>query len=136
MGPDSPQIATRPGHVTLGREQKQGLKVGVAPHGQNGYVAALFARPNGEPAQLLVQSHRLTEGAAYPDKGLQAELYTSPIDFARYTELELLGPLVTLKPGERLRDDRVWQIVEVGADADPLPIAADRHKSALGLLKE
>jgi hypothetical protein len=84
---------------------------------------------------LLVQSHKLIAGGTYPDKGLQAQLYTAPISFARYTELELLGPLVTLKAGERLRDDRVWQIVQVTDEKDAPELAADAHARALKLLK-
>jgi hypothetical protein len=136
MGPASRQVAVKPGYVSLGREQTQGLKVGVLVQGQNGYVAALFAQAEERPHLLLVQSHKLAPGAAYPDKGLQAQLYTSPINFARYTELELLGPLVTLKAGERLRDDRVWQILEVNDEKDAPELAANAHARALRVLKD
>lgn len=136
MGAASQQIVAKPGYVSLGREQERGLKIGVAQLGQNGYVAALFAQEQERPHLLLVQSHKLVAGGAYPDKGLQAQLYTSPINFARYTELELLGPLVTLKAGERLRDDRVWQIVEVRDEKDAPELAADAHAQAIQLLKD
>jgi hypothetical protein len=65
---------------------------------------------------MLVQSHRLTGGAKYPDDGLQADLYTSPTGFALYTEMELLSPLVLLHAGEKLEDDRIWQVVPVTDD--------------------
>jgi hypothetical protein len=136
MGPASPQIVARPSHISLGRDEKQGLKVGVSAQGQNGYAAALFAQPEDHPHLLLVQSHKLSANGIYPDKGLQAQLYTSPISFARYTELELLSPLVTLKAGERLRDDRVWQIVKVTDERDAAELAADAHARALQLLKD
>jgi hypothetical protein len=136
MGPASQQIVAKPGSVALGREQDKGLKIGVSAQGQNGYVAALFAQAEDRPHLLLVQSHKLVAAGAYPDKGLQAQLYTSPINFARYTELELLGPLVTLKAGERLRDDRVWQIVDVTDEKDAPELAANAHAKAQEVLKD
>jgi hypothetical protein len=136
MGPESQQIVAKPGHVSLGRDEKRGLKIGVAAQGQNGYVAALFAQAENRPHVLLVQSHKLVADGTYPDKGLQAQLYTSPVNFARYTELELLAPLVTLRGGERLQDDRVWQIVEVTDERDAPELAADAHARALQLMND
>ena len=129
----SPLIEDRLTCVTLGRDAEKGLKIGVPAAGQNGWVAAVFDRP-GAGKIMLVQSHRLLAKGQYPDDGLQAELYTSPKNFALYTEMELLGPLVTLRPGEKLRDDRIWQVVPVEGDAYAAT-AARAHAQALEELK-
>jgi hypothetical protein len=132
IGSHSSLIESKPGYVTLGRDAKEGLKIGVPAAGQNGWVASVFNGPSGKV--MLVQSHRLVEGAKYPDDGLQAELYTSPRSFALYTEMELLSPLVALKPGERLEDDRVWQVVPVEGN-EYLGAARRAHAQALERLK-
>ena len=49
---------------------------------------------------LRIESPRVP-GAEYPDHGSSAEIYTNP-DPLPYVELELLGPLRTLKPGDRM----------------------------------
>ena len=54
-----------------------------------------------ERAMCLVVSSRVA-GAEYPDRGASAEVYTNP-DPKKYVELEMLGPLAMLKPGERIR---------------------------------
>ena len=41
----------------------------------------------------------LRVGAEHPDRGSSTEIYTNP-DPLRYIELETLGPLQFLKPGE------------------------------------
>jgi hypothetical protein len=41
------------------------------------------------------------KGEEYPDKGASAEVYTNP-DPKKYVELETLGPLSLLKPGDRI----------------------------------
>jgi hypothetical protein len=125
-------IERKTGYVTLGRQEKEGLKIGVLAAGQNGWVASVFNAPSGKV--MLVQSHRLVAGAKYPDDGLQAELYTSPASVAHYTEMELLGPLVAAKQGERLEDDRIWQVVPVEGE-DYLGAATRAHAHALEYLK-
>lgn len=131
-GSQSKRIQRKAGYVTLGREEKEGLKIGVPATGQNGWVASVFNTPSGKV--MLVQSHRLVDGAKYPDDGLQAELYTSPMSVAHYTEMELLGPLAQPNTGERLQDDRIWQLVPVDRD-DYLGTATRAHADALEELK-
>ena len=133
FGTRSSLIQAKPGYVTLGRDEKQGLKIGVPVAGQNGWVACVFNGPDGGKV-MLVQSHRLIGGSSYPDGGLQAELYTSPIRFARYTEMELLSPLVSLRAGDKLEDDRIWQVVPVEHD-EYGTAAAKAHAHALEELK-
>ena len=120
-------MTTQAGYVALGRDEKRGLKIGVPPSGENGWVASVFAAPTQNI--MLVLSHRLTTDATYPDDRLQAELYTSPKNFANYTEMELLSPLIALKAGERLEDDAVWQIVPA-VGSDYAAIAQQAHKEA------
>jgi len=52
----------------------------------------------------------LAPGARYPDQNSSAEIYTNA-DPLPYVELELLGPLATLKPGERI-DQTVTYLLE------------------------
>jgi hypothetical protein len=136
LGAKSEEIRLEPRRVSLGREEKKGLKIGITPREWTGYVVAEFAADAEKRTPMLVQSHLITARAEYPDKGLQAELYTSPTNFAKYTELELLSPLVTLKAGEKLRDDVMWQIVLVPERTDPVMEAAEAHRVAMDLLQK
>jgi len=134
----SPQMQAKPGYVALGRDEKRGLKIGVRPDGQNGWVAAVFNDASAERQVMLVQSHQVVTGAGaapYPDDGLQAELYTSPKNFANYTEMELLGPLTPVPAGKRLEDDAVWQLIPIAGNADHVGIATAAHREALDRLR-
>lgn len=133
FGTPSKLIEPKPGCVTLGRDGEKGLKIGVPAATQNGWVAAVFHGTNDRRV-MLVQSHRLVPNAQYPDDGLQAELYVSPRNFAFYTEMELLGPLVSLREGEKLEDDRIWQVVPVEGE-DYAATATHGHAQALKMLK-
>ena len=128
-------MTAQAGYVSVGRDEKQGLKIGVPASGANGWVASVFAAPT-TPADktMLVLSHKFTVDAPYPDEGLQAELYTSPKNFAFYTEMELLSPLIELKPGQRLEDNAVWQLIPA-AGTDYAALAQQAHDKALELLK-
>lgn len=137
QGPKSEKIVVRDGRVILGREQEKGLKIGIPVGKEMGYVAAQFAAPaSGGRRVVLVLSHETPEVPDYPDKGLQAELYTSPVKVAKYTELELLSPLLKLEAGNRLESDVVWQIVPLGEKSDPAKEAAAAHRAALDVLKK
>ena len=54
----------------------------------------------GEKETCVVTSARV-RGAEYPDRGASAEVYTNP-DPKKYIELEMLGPLSLMKPGDRI----------------------------------
>jgi len=75
---------------------------------------------------LFVKRFKWVEGAAYPDGGVNFETFACQ-DFL---ELESLGPLVTLKPGEEAVHDETWlmfrDVPRCGSDAD-----LDRHVRAL-----
>jgi hypothetical protein len=62
----------------------------------------------GERYALRIDSPRAL-GAPYPDQGSSAEVYTNP-DPAKYVELEMLGPLSTLKAGDRLARTNVYTL--------------------------
>jgi hypothetical protein len=132
FGAPSVLMTAEAGYVTVGRDEKKGLKIGIPASGSHGWVASVFPAPASQT--MLVLSHRLATNARYPDDGLQAELYTSPKNFAQYTEMELLSPLTELKAGERLEDDAVWQLVPVNG-SDYARIAEQAHDQALQLLK-
>jgi len=48
-------------------------------------------------------------GAEYPDEGCSVEVYTNSIDLP-YLEMEILSPLVTLKPGEEYSTWEEWHL--------------------------
>lgn len=62
----------------------------------------------GDRHALLIQS-TLTPGATYPDNGSSAEIYTNP-DPKTYVELELLGPLTRLAPGDRVSETLTYTL--------------------------
>ncbi|MBL9212069.1 MAG: DUF4380 domain-containing protein [Opitutaceae bacterium] len=73
----------------------------------------------GAKEMCLVATTRVA-GAEYPDRGASAEVYTNP-DPKTYVELETLGPLATLAPGQRIRQTNTYTLLrrrEADADAD------------------
>ena len=54
----------------------------------------------GEKETCIVSSPRVV-GGEYPDGGASAEVYTNP-NPKKYVELEMLGPLSEMKPGDRI----------------------------------
>ncbi|HVR34417.1 MAG TPA: DUF4380 domain-containing protein [Methylomirabilota bacterium] len=69
----------------------------------------------GERSVLRMDSPRV-RGASYPDNGSSAEVYTSA-DPLPYVELEMLGPLESLKVGERLDQACVYTLLERTEDS-------------------
>jgi hypothetical protein len=61
---------------------------------------------------LFVKRVAIVEGARYPDHGCNFELYSDP-DFL---ELETLGPLVELLPGQTVTHEEEWQLWRVGEE--------------------
>ena len=73
----------------------------------------------GEKSALRIDSAR-TLGADYPDQGSSAEVYTNP-DPLKYVELEMLGPLHTLKVGDKIEQVNTYTLIrrtEATADAE------------------
>lgn len=63
----------------------------------------------GEKQMLRIDSARVP-GAEYPDQGSSAEVYTNA-DPAPYVELEMLGPLRTLRVGERIQRTNTYTLI-------------------------
>lgn len=55
---------------------------------------------------LFVKRAAVIAGAKYPDGGCNSELFTCP----EFLEVETLGPLVTLKPGETAEHVERWRL--------------------------
>jgi len=72
---------------------------------------------------LRIESPRLPN-LEYPDKGCSAEVYTNA-DPLNYIELELLGPLRVLKPGEQMEQISTYTL-RLRTSKDPL---ADARKA-------
>lgn len=71
----------------------------------------------GETTLCLVASPRVP-GAEYPDRGASAEIYTNP-DPKTYVELETLGPLATMKAGDRVQQTNTYTLLRrTGNDPD------------------
>ena len=58
--------------------------------------------------------------AAYPDRGASAQCYSGP-DFV---ELETLGPLVSLEPGESTEHREFWRLHQISPDTPPTEVSA------------
>jgi hypothetical protein len=55
-------------------------------------------------------------GARYPDHGCNFELYSDP----EFLELETLGPLIELSPGQTVTHEEEWSLWRVGEERDAL----------------
>ena len=66
--------------------------------------------------------------ALFPDKGCSAQIYTNP-NPKTYVELETLGPLVTLKPGDLAAATNLYTLTERHSGDDAVQAA----RRALGL---
>jgi len=82
-------------------------KLGLA-HSE-GWVAYLLGD------ELFVKTFPLAEGAAYPDGGCNFETFTN----GDMLEIESLGPLVTLQPGESTSHPETWHLSGAPAGIDP-----------------
>ncbi len=73
----------------------------------------------GEKVMVKIDSPRVL-GAEYPDQNSSAEIYTNP-DPLDYVELELLGPLHTMKIGDKIERASTYTLLrrsEASAEAD------------------
>ena len=66
---------------------------------------------------LFVKRVPVVEGARYPDHGCNFEFYSDP----EFLELETLGPLVELLPGQSVTHEEEWQLWQVGVQQDIPP---------------
>jgi len=77
---------------------------------------------------LIVELFRHDPEAAYPDGGLSETVYTCP----QYTEIELMSPFKSLKGGEALMFDIVWELHRLPRSCRT---TEERRTAALGILK-
>jgi hypothetical protein len=59
--------------------------------------------------KTAVQIDSARTGGEYPDKGSSAEVYTNPNPLT-YVELEMLGPLHTMKNGDKIAQSNTYQL--------------------------
>lgn len=94
-----PQLGTAPGVVKLTRDPAGSHKLGADAD------RMLWM---SDDVACLVTSERVT-GAEYPDRGASAEVYTNP-DPKKYVELEMLGPLAVMKPGDKITRTSTYRL--------------------------
>ena len=110
---------------SMSQPQKAGILV------KDGWAA--YAREG----HLFVKSFDFTPGAIYPDFGCNVELFTN----ADMLEVESLGPLITLEPGQATEHvERWWLFKGVASPADDaevgeyvMPALGDRGPTGVGL---
>ena len=95
-----PQLTARNGLIEVTRDPKANHKLGSDAD------RMLWV---GETAMCLVDSPRVA-GAEYPDRGASAEVYTNS-DPKAYVELETLGPLSVMKPGNRIQQTNTYTLL-------------------------
>jgi hypothetical protein len=91
-------------------------KLGIAnPDGWAAYA-------NGD--RLFLKRYKHIDGATYPDFGCSTEVFTN----ADMLELETLGPLTTLQPGESVEHVELWFLfrgVVLGETEDEMAVALE-----------
>jgi hypothetical protein len=95
-----PTLKVGAGLISLKRDAKSSYKIG-SDAGALLWVGAKYALRIDAPRQRK---------AEYPDQGSSVEVYTNP-DPLQYIELETLGPLKTLKVGERLEHTVTYTLI-------------------------
>ena len=86
-----PQLQRRGGFIEISRDPK-------APHKMGSDAKLLIWAGENEFCRI---SNWNPTGSEYPDRGASAEVYTNP-DPKKYVELEMLGSLSRMKPGDRI----------------------------------
>jgi hypothetical protein len=104
---EDPRIALRDGYLAVEGTSGPDLKVGC--RADEGWIA--WARDG----VALVRRFEPVPAARHPDLGANAEVFVG----ARYLELEVLGPLRHLEPGEAVTLDERWELRAVPAGASP-----------------
>lgn len=84
--------------LALGRHQRQHVKIGT-----DGSSLAWLGR------DCVVRIDAEIRPGEYPDGGCVTEVYTCP-DPLQYVELETLGPLTTMNPGDRIEQTTAYTV--------------------------
>ncbi len=92
-----PSLKIADGILELHRDRKRSFKIGTD---------AESIVWTGQGTRLEIKTRRRA-GMEYTDHGSSAEVYTNP-DPLPYVELELLGPLKTLKVGDKLENSNTY----------------------------
>jgi hypothetical protein len=95
-----PSVKTTNALLSLHRDAKDAYKIGLDAD------SLLWVGANHV---LRIDSPR-QRGAEYPDKGSSAEIYTNP-DPLQYIELEMLGPLRAMKPGDKIEHRNTYTLM-------------------------
>jgi hypothetical protein len=98
---EDPRLRLRDGLLSVEGDAGPDLKVGCAADA--GWIAWV------REGTALVRRFDPVPGADYPDLGCNAEVYTGE----RYLELEVLGPLGWLAPGESATLAERWEVHDV-----------------------
>jgi hypothetical protein len=110
-----------PRYVFFRQDRRRGPgKLGIAH--REGWVAYQLADC------LFVKQFQWTEGAVYPDGGVNFETFSNE----QMLEVETLGPLVTLKPGQSVKHVEVWKLFQ---GVKPIKTEADADAVAKKLLR-
>lgn len=99
---DDPRLTLRDDYILINAVESSlpALKIGYSnPHGWVGYWV------NGI---LFRKSFDIDINAAYPDRGCNTECYASSL----LIELEALGPLKTVAPGESVTLTETWEVFQ------------------------
>lgn len=80
-----------------------GMRAGALKVGAPNPLGFLAYR-HGE--QLFIKESHYRKGELYPDRGASHQIYCNP----SVIELETLGPLIKLGPGEAVRHQEIWQV--------------------------
>jgi hypothetical protein len=110
LGPGKrpPTLKVGPDRLLLRRDPQAAYKIG-SDAGNLLWI--------GERFVCRIDSPR-TAGAEYPDQGSSAEVWTNP-DPLPYVELEMLGPLRPLKPGDTLSQTNTYALApHTGSDLE------------------
>lgn len=119
----SPQWKTQYGLLLI-RNQGEVSKYGVETNG--GWMAWF----SGNLAYVKRFS-KMLPGQEYPDEYSTAQIYVNSPDLP-YTEMEIAGPVVTLKPGQSTSLTEEWRLVRL-----PRPVKTDAETAAaVRLLKQ
>ena len=102
-----PSLKVAAGLISLSRDPSASYKIG-SDAGALVWVGAKHA--------LRIDAPRQRKGE-YPDQGSSVEVYTNP-DPLHYVELETLGPLQTLKTGERMEHTVTYTLLR-RSELDP-----------------
>jgi hypothetical protein len=87
-------------HVLIKARPGPALKLGAGP--DPGTLAYL------REGSLFTKSFESKDGHTYPDLGAVGQIYTNE----SFCELESIGPLVSLMPGESANHAEIWQVID------------------------